>query len=102
VRVATEASLEKYVDLCKGLGIAATSRSELGTEPVATVEDVALEVAREFPRTVFFSGKLVFEHERWYQRLLHNETGYAIQRRLQFAGAQAMVLPVRVLESFGK
>jgi hypothetical protein len=30
--------------------------------------------------------------------VLHNETAYAIQRRLQFAGLNAMVLPVRVLE----
>jgi len=48
-------------------------------------------------RAVFFAGKLVFEHERWYQRLLHNETAYALQRRLQFAGPSAMVLPVRVI-----
>ena len=71
---------------------------EIGTEPVSSVAEVALQVGREFPRVVFFSGKLVFERERWYQRLLHNETAYAIQRRLQFAGQQAMVLPVRVLE----
>ena len=47
---------------------------------------------------LFFAGKLVFEQERWYQRVLHNETAYQIQRRLQFAGLNAMVLPVRLLE----
>src|SRR6185436_7601863 len=57
------------------------------------------EVAKEFPRALFFAGKLVFEQEHWYQRLLHNETAYQIQRRLQFAGLNAMVLPVRLLES---
>jgi hypothetical protein len=31
--------------------------------------------------------------------VLHNETAYQIQRRLQFAGLNAMVLPVRLLES---
>ena len=98
VRKVTEEGLAKYVELCRGLGLAAAWRSDLGTEPVATASDVAIQVAREFPRVVFFSGKLVFEQERWYQRLLHNETAYAIQRRLQFAGQQAMVLPVRVLE----
>jgi hypothetical protein len=30
--------------------------------------------------------------------VLHNETAYQIQRRLQFAGLNAMVLPVRLLE----
>jgi len=99
VKADTAASLTKYVELCKGLGLAGTARSDLGTEPVATVSDLAIQVAKEFPRVVFFSGKLVFERERWFQRVLHNETAYAIQRRLQFAGQQAMVLPVRVLES---
>ena len=36
--------------------------------------------------------------EKWYYRLLHNETPNAIQRRLQFDGLQAIVLPIRVLE----
>ena len=43
------------------------------------------------------AGKLVFQQERWFQRLLHNETAYQLQRRLQFLGLNAMVLPVRVL-----
>jgi len=42
---------------------------------------------------------LIFEEERWYQKLLHNETAYQLQRKLQFAGLNAMVLPVRVLQS---
>ena len=63
------------------------------------VEKLATSVGREFPRSVFFAGKLVFQRERWYQRLLHNESAYQLQRRLQFAGLDAMVLPVRVLQS---
>jgi len=47
---------------------------------------------------VFFAGKVIFEKERWYQRFLHNETANQLQRRLQFAGLNAMVLPVRVLQ----
>ena len=35
--------------------------------------------------------------ERLFQRLLHNETAYQLQRRLQFAGLNTMVLPVRVM-----
>ena len=57
---------------------------------------LALEVAKEFPRTIFFSGKLIFEEQAWYQRILHNETAHAIQHRLQFAGHPMVVLPVRV------
>jgi amino acid transporter len=98
VKHQTQEGLDKYLDLAVGLQIPAVARTDLGTEPVAVASEVAIQVAKEFPRVVFFSGKLVFEQERWYQRLLHNETAYSIQRRLQFAGQQAMVLPVRVME----
>ena len=97
VRTQTEHALQQYVALAHRLHLASDYRMDVGTEAVATAEQVCREVAREFPRAVFFAGKLVFEHERWYQRLLHNETAYALQRRLQFAGLNAMVLPVRVL-----
>ncbi|MEY2668575.1 MAG: hypothetical protein RJA59_1213, partial [Pseudomonadota bacterium] len=96
VRLRTEASLQQYVDLARRLGFAADYRISVATEAVAEVERMALEVHREFPRSLFFAGKLIFREERFYQRLLHNETAYSIQRRLQFAGMNAMVLPVRV------
>jgi hypothetical protein len=97
VREHTEGSLKRYVDLARRLGLAADYRMSVGTEAVAELESLCREVSAEFPRAVFFAGKLVFERERWFQRLLHNETAYAIQRRLQFAGLNAMVLPVRVM-----
>ena len=55
-------------------------------------------MAQEYPRAVFFAGKLIFEREQVFQRLLHNETAYQLQRRLQFGGLNAMVLPVRVMD----
>ncbi len=97
VRLRTQTSLEQYVELAHRLKLAADYRMEVGTEATAAAEKLCLEVAREFPRAVFFAGKLVFQRERWFQRLLHNETAYQLQRRLQFGGLNAMVLPVRVL-----
>ena len=99
VRDRTAADLRRYVELATGLGLAADSRMAVGTEAVATAADLCVQIAAEFPRSLFFAGKLIFERERWYQRLLHNETAYQLQRRLQFAGLNAMVLPVRVTEA---
>jgi hypothetical protein len=56
-------------------------------------------LVEEYPRAIFFMGKLIFKEEKWFHRVLHNETPNAIQRRLQFDGLQAIVLPIRVLES---
>jgi len=99
VRLRTQASLEQYVDLAHRLKLAADYRMEVGTEAVAEAEKLCVAIAQEFPRAVFFAGKLVFQKERWFQRLLHNESAYALQRRLQFDGLNAMVMPVRVLEA---
>jgi K+ transporter len=99
VRASTEESLKRYVELAARLGVNAEYRMSIGTEAVAEAEKLCIATAREFPRAIFFAGKLVFEREKWFQRLLHNETAYQLQRRLQFAGLNAMVLPVRVLEA---
>jgi len=94
--------LEKYVDFAHKLGFKAEYRFEIGTEAVQTVVELCEEVRKEFPRSIFYLGQLVFENDRFYYRLLHNETAFAIQRRLQFAGLQAVVLPIRVLEPKSK
>jgi amino acid transporter len=98
IRLRTETALQQYVECAHRLGLAADYRMEVGTEAVAVAEQLCLDLARDFPRAVFFAGKLVFEKERFFQRLLHNETAYQLQRRLQFGGLNAMVLPVRVME----
>jgi amino acid transporter len=98
VRAQAEEGMRKYVEHAQRLGLPADYRLAMGTEAVAESVRVAQEIAREYPRAIFFAGKLIFERERWFDRFLHNETAYAMQRRLQFAGLQMVVLPVRVLE----
>lgn len=98
VRARTEAAVDRYVALARRLGFAAEGRVQLGTEAVAEAERACLALGRELPRAVFFSGTLLFRTDSLARRLLHNQTAWAIQRRLQFAGLHAMVLPVRVLE----
>ena len=98
VRERTDKALQRYVALAQGLGLAADYRYAIGTEAVNEAVHLCVAVAKDFPRSRFFAGKLIFQEEKWFQRLLHNETAYQLQRRLQFAGLNAMVLPVRVLE----
>jgi amino acid transporter len=92
----TEATLQRYVDLASRLGVPSTYRFALGTDAVQEAEALCLAVKREFPRTTFFAGKVIFRQERWFQRVLHNETAFAIQKRLQFAGQTMVILPARV------
>lgn len=98
LRKQTEVELGRYVGLARRLGLSAEFRCLVGPDVVAGSQELADQVAREFPRTVFFSASLIFESRLWYHRFLHNETGNAIQHRLQFAGHPMVILPVRVLE----
>jgi hypothetical protein len=63
---------------------------------VEKVLELAQGIREEFPRSVFFLGALVFEKDNLYHRILHNETALGIQKRLQFAGLETVVLPIRV------
>jgi len=98
LREQTKESLRNYVDLAHRFGLAAESRMAIGTDVLDEGEELCSAIAAEFPKALFFLGKLIFERERFYQRILHNETAYQLQRRLQFAGLNTMVLSVRVLE----
>jgi len=98
LRKKTQGDLAQYVEFARTrMGWAADSDWYVGTEAVEELEKLAREVYLRFPRSVFFAGKLIFRQERWWQRLLHNETGHAVQRRLEFDGLPMVVLPIRVL-----
>jgi amino acid transporter len=93
----TRADLEHYVAWARGQGLKADFRMQVGTEAVAVLEEMCAALVKEFPRLIVFAGKLIFREETWYQRILHNETAAAWQRRLQFDGIQTIVLPIRLL-----
>lgn len=97
-RADAEAALKQYVALAHRFRLAAEYRVALGTDVLDAGVEVCEQVARSYPRSVFFLGKLIFERETFFQRLLHNETAYQLQQRLQFSGMNAMVLPVRVID----
>ena len=99
LKMQTQAALDKYVLLARKFGMAATGMMSVSNEPVGGAEELCVEVALRYPRASFFAGKLVFQREQWYQRLLHNETAFAIQRRLQWLGYPMVVMPVRVWQS---
>jgi amino acid transporter len=91
-----EEDLRSFVDFAYCLGWYAEYRYELGVDLIEELEQLCDAVAKEFPRAVFFSGTLVFEEESLFTRLLHNHTPFTLQQRLQFAGRDMMILPIRV------
>ena len=90
--------LEKYVNLVQRMGYYAEYRFTLGTDLIAELEGMCLDLIKEFRRPVVFAGQLVFQKENLFTRSLHHETAFSIQRRLQFTGVQVIIMPIRVWE----
>jgi len=97
LRASTEEGLQRYVRLARSGGLHAEYWYGIGTDAVEEMEKLCERVAQRFPLSVFFAGKLVFARENLLTRLLHNHAAHALQRRLQFKGLTAVVLPVRAL-----
>jgi hypothetical protein len=90
--------LEQYVHLTMRMGFYSEYRYTLGTDLIAELEGICMDLVKEFRRPLVFAGQLVFQRENLFTRSLHHETAFAIQRRLQFTGIQAVILPIRVWE----
>ncbi len=96
LRQQTEADLKKYVGLMQSEGMPATYAMAMGTDAVAELERLCLEAVKQFPKATFFAGQLVFQRETWYQAVLHNQTAFVLQKRLQLHGFTLVILPARI------
>ncbi len=97
LRTKTGHDLERYALLAAKMGFPSVTRLAVGTDAVDEAERLCHEVALEFPRATFFAGKVIFQRESWLQRLLHNQTAEAIQRRLHWEGKTMVILPARAI-----
>lgn len=97
LKASVREGLEKYVKVTRKHGFPADYRMDVATDVVDAATELCKSIAQEFPRATFFTGKLIFEKEKLFQRILHNETASAIQRRLQWEGITTVILPIRVM-----
>lgn len=93
----TQETLIKYQQLAQKLGLNSKTYSEIGTEIVETGADLCKKIFKDFPNSTFFTGKIIFENESWFHRMLHNETAFSLQKRIQFAGMTMVILPVKIV-----
>ena len=96
LRRAKEEDLKSFVEFANCLGWYAEYRFALGVDLMAELEELCGAVIRDFPRSIFFSGKLVFQEENALSRFLHNHTPATLQQKLQFSGLDMMILPIRI------
>ena len=92
----TEQDLHRYVEFAESLGMHAEHYSAIGTDLLDEIVELCHKVKEKYDRPVFFTSKLIFPNENLANRLLHNQTPFAVQRRLQFEGLQTVILPIQV------
>jgi hypothetical protein len=92
----TRRNLLRYERYAHTLGLAASSAFSVGTEVAPEVEKLADTLVRRYPKALFVAGQLIFEQDTIWNRLLHNETAFMVQSRLQRRGLPMVVVPVRI------
>jgi amino acid transporter len=90
----TEETLKGYCSVANRLGLPARYAFRVGTDVVSEASELCLDVSKQYPHAMFFAGEIIFEHPTWFDRILHNETAYAIQRQIRFAGLPMVILPL--------
>jgi amino acid transporter len=96
MRAEANATLKFFVDFCHSHGMASAAYLGFGTDVVDEVTKLCETISKEYPSSIFFTSKLIFEHDNWFTRLLHNQAALAIQRRLHFESLQMVILPMKV------
>jgi amino acid transporter len=92
----TRQNLLKYERYAQTLELSAASAFAVGTEVAVELEKIGVELTRRYPQALFVAGQLIFEEDTIWNRLLHNETAFIVQKRLQRIGLPMIVVPVRL------
>jgi hypothetical protein len=92
----TRDSLLRYERYAQTLELASWSAFSIGTEVAVELEKIAGDLTMRYPKSLFVAGQLIFEEDTLWNRLLHNETAFIVQKRLQRLGIPMIVVPVRL------
>ncbi len=93
-----ENSLRYFASYSVSQGFTSTTFQAYGADPLEELSRLTLEVLEQFPNSICFASKLMFEKESYWTGLLHNQMPLAMQRRLQQAGKEMIIVPVHVPE----
>jgi hypothetical protein len=88
--------LDRYVKFMEKNNYHAEAWQSLDTDVVEAMVKIAPDIRKKYPNSVFFGGQLIFPHDTYFTRFLHNYTVLAIQRKLYREGIPFVIMPTRV------
>ncbi len=92
----TRENLVRYERYAWTFKLRTASAFAVGTEVAVEAERVAQDIILRYPKALFVAGQLVFEEDTLWNHVLHNETAFIVQKRLQHIGIPMIVVPVRI------
>lgn len=86
--------VQKVVKTMKEKGYSAEGKISIGVDIADEIEKLAVDVSEKYPHCIFYGGQLVLPRDTFITRYLHNQTLYAIQRRLLDMQLPLIIVPV--------
>ena len=96
MREQATSALNYFINYCHHEGLPATSYLEFGIDPIEELTKLAEKIRRDFPNSIFFTSKLIFERENWYIRQLHSEAALTLLRKLHQRNMPMVIMPMRL------
>jgi amino acid transporter len=96
MREQATAALSYFINYCHHDGMPATSYLAFGIDPIEELTKLAETIHQEFPHSIFFTSKLIFERDNWYIRQLHSEAALTMLRKLHQRNMPMVILPMRL------
>lgn len=96
MRKKTKELLTKYRNYCNANGKFARSYVGYSTDIVHKLEQLTERVIRDFPNTIFFGTKFIFNNDNILLQTLYNQMPIMMQRKLLLKGKTMVVLPMNI------
>ncbi len=103
MRRKTKDLIRKYRNYCNSKGKYSRSYVGYGTDITQKLEELTSRVIKDYPNTIFFGTKFIFDHDNILMQTLYNKIAYIIQRKIHLKGKTMVVLPINIdLSKIGK
>ncbi|MFA7288797.1 MAG: APC family permease [Melioribacteraceae bacterium] len=96
LEVKTKKDIHNYIDFINRNGFYADGFSKVGTEIIETAEELIIAIQEKYSNTVFFGGQLVFHRETIFNKMLHNQIVFTLQKKLYKMGLPFVIMPIKI------
>ena len=88
--------VDRYVRFVQSEGYYAEGIVDIGVDVVDQVTHIAPTITARYPTAVFFGGQLLFVNESAFNKVLHNQIVFGVQKMLHRQAIPFVILPIRV------